>query len=319
MMRFLTLLAPLSFVLGVACGDDGTGGSSSTGGEGATSSGGTGGGGASSGTPITIMNWNVHNFFNDKNDSAAPDEFVKTAAEYQEQLGAIADVIMELNPDIAILTEVENDDVLMALNAKMGNAYANAVLIEGNDPRGVDIAALSKVPLGKTVSHKTDMFVQEGTPAPTYTFARDCVEFHLNFAGRDIALLGVHYRSKGPPDDADKRLAEAQRSRAIADELMMANDQLGVVILGDFNDLTNSLPFKAVEGSSPVFTDAAASAPEADRWTFDFMGTKELIDHQMSNPVMTEWLDTSSVVIRHTNAVTTASDHAPMMATYHVK
>lgn len=318
-LRFASAFLPVLLLINAACGDDGTGGSSSSGGSGATGAAGGAGGSGGAGAPLTILNWNVHNFFNDKNDSTAPDEFVKSASEYQEQLDAIADVLIELNPDVAILTEVENDDVLAALNAKLGNAYANTELIEGNDPRGVDIAALSKYPFEKTVSHKDENFVQNGTQGPNYQFARDCVEFHMTFNDRPIVLLGVHYRSKGPPDDADKRLAEAQKTRSIADGLIAGNAELGVVVLGDFNDLSSSLPFQAIEGSAPKFIDVATSVPEADRWTFDFMGTKELIDHQMVNPIMAGLLDTTGVSIQHSNAVTTASDHAPMMATYNVR
>jgi endonuclease/exonuclease/phosphatase family metal-dependent hydrolase len=300
----------------VACGDSGTDttSTSSTGGGGTGGSGGTGGG--PTGKPLKVLNWNVHNLFNDQNDSSAPDESVESTTAYQNHLDAIASVISALDPDVAILTEVENQSTLDDLNAKLGNAYVASVVVEGNDPRGVDIAGLSKIAFSDVVSHKDDMFTQEGLPAPTYTFARDAVEFHLSFEGQDIVLVGVHYRSKGPPDDADKRLAEAQRSRAIADELLAGDANLAVAVLGDFNDLPGSPPYAAVAGTDPLFVDAAASVPEADRWTFDFMGAHELIDHQMSNPKLFGRLDTGSVTIVRNTDVGSASDHAPMMATY---
>ncbi len=300
----------------VACGDSGTSTTTSSSSTGGGGTGGSGAGGGPTGKPLKVLNWNVHNLFNDQNDSAAPDETVESTAAYQNHLDAIAAVISALDPDVAILTEVENQSTLDDLNAKLGNAYVAATVVEGNDPRGVDIAGLSKVAFSGVVSHKDDMFTQVGLPAPTYTFARDAVEFHLTFEGQDIVLVGVHYRSKGPPDDADKRLAEAQRSRAIADELLAGDPNLAVAVLGDFNDLPDSPPYKAVAGSSPVFVDAAASVPEVDRWTFDFMGAHELIDHQMANPTLFDRLDTASVTIVRNNDVGTASDHAPMMATY---
>ena len=89
-----------------------------------------------------------------------------------------------------------------------------------------------------------------------------------------------------------------------------------MVILGDFNDLPGSAPVKAVEGSDPdKYVDAASYVAEPDRWTFNFEGKLELIDHQMANPVMQQHLDTKSVMIRH-GLSAEASDHAPMMATY---
>jgi endonuclease/exonuclease/phosphatase family metal-dependent hydrolase len=306
--------------LGSACGDDadatGTTSTSTTG------SGGEGGGsgGSPPGTPFTVLNWNTKNFVNDQNDSAAPEELVKSAADYQEQLQAVAAILGELDADVVILQEVENQAVLDDLNAALDNRYVDTALIDANDPRGVDVAGLSKFPFSSVVSHKDEDFVVEGTAAPQYQFARDCLELHVTFEGKEIVLLGVHFRSKGPPDDPNKRLAEAQRSRAIGDEIAAANPEAGIVVLGDFNDLPGSDPVVAVEGSAPdLYTDAASFVPEADRWTFDFQGSLELIDHQMANPVMTEWLDPSAVLIRHGSDVGVASDHLPMKATYLVR
>ncbi|MBL9025867.1 MAG: endonuclease/exonuclease/phosphatase family protein [Myxococcales bacterium] len=312
---FLLFLGGLSTF--TACGDD-SGSSTGAGGSGASGVGGQGGEGGQvvSGEPLKILNWNTRNFVNDLNDSTVADEFIKSTAEYQAQLTAVAAAITELDPDVAVLAEVENQAVLDDLMAELGPEWVDSSLIESADPRGIDIAAVSKLPFSDVVSHQDDEFVVEGTNAPTYTFARDAVEYHVTFRGQDIVLIGVHFRSKGPPDDPNKRLAEAQRSRAIADELTAADSSLGVIILGDFNDLPGSAPFKAVEGAAPdKFVDAASYVAEADRWTFDFQGNLELIDHQMANVLMQQHLDTKAVVIRH-GLGAEASDHAPMMATY---
>lgn len=281
-----------------------------------SSSSGTGG----EGTALKILTWNCHNLFDDKDNSPATDEFVKSTAEYQKQLNLIAGVIKDLDPDVAVLQEVENQGVLDALNTAVGGKYSERSLLEGNDPRGVDIAALSKIPFSDVVTHVDDMFTVVGSPAPSYTFARDAVEYHFTYAGRKIALVGVHFRSKGPPDDANKRLAEAQRSRAIADAITAADATTGIVILGDYNDLPSSDPMIAIAGSAAdPYTDATSSVPVADQWTFDFMGTKELIDHQMANAVMTGFLDPDGGEIIHSASLDDASDHAPMMITYLVK
>lgn len=300
-----------------ACRDDETG-SGGSGGE-AAGAGGQGGEGGHplTGEPLKIMNWNTRNFLNDVNDSSATEEQVKSTAEYQAQLTAVASTIETMNPDVVVFAEVENQAVLDDLLAELGSEWVDSSIIDSVDPRGIDVAAISKLPFTNVVSHGSDMFTVEGTQAPAYTFARDAVEYHFTFRGQPIVLIGVHYRSKGPPDDPNKRLAEAQRSRAIADDLTAANPNLGVVILGDFNDLPDSAPYKAVQGpASDTYRDVAVNVAESDRWTFDFMGSLELIDHQMANPLMTQHLDTKEVVIRHSTETEDASDHAPMMATY---
>lgn len=320
MRAYCTVFAFLlgSVCVAAGCGDDG-GSSAGAGGSGA--GGGTGGEGGQggnvvSGQPLKILNWNTRNFLNDLDDSTVMDEMIKSTAEYQAQLAAVSATVTELDPDVAVFAEIENQAVLDDLLAELGPEYVDSSIIDSNDPRGVDIAAISKFPFTDVVSHQDDMFVVEGTAAPSYSFARDAVEYHFSFRGQPIVLIGVHYRSKGPPDDPNKRLAEAQRSRAIADELTAANPSLGVIVLGDFNDLPGSAPFKAVEGpASDKYLDAATYVPQGERWTFDFMGSLELIDHQMANSVMQQHLDTKSVVIRH-GLGAEASDHAPMMATY---
>src|SRR5690606_7311249 len=67
------------------------------------------------------------------------------------KLKRVADVIMQEGtaPDILIMEEVENLNILERLRAnhlaKAG--YKEAILIEGPDERGIDVAMLSKLPL----------------------------------------------------------------------------------------------------------------------------------------------------------------------------
>lgn len=275
----------------------------------------TGGGPA---RPVRVVNWNIENFYNDKNDSAAAQEQVQSAAQYQAQLTAAAAVLAGIDADIAVLQEVENLAVLEDLDQKLGRKYPTKVLIDSTDPRGIDVAVLAKLPATKTVTHQDDVFMVEGTAGPTYTFARDCLETHFEVAGRKLVMLGVHFRSKAM-DDPNKRIAEAQRCRAIANGLAAEDANMGILILGDFNDVPGSNPYKVVQGSPPdEWLDAASVLVAQEQWTFNFNGTKELIDHQFANPILRAMLVSSSVKIVRSAEVTQASDHAPLVATYEV-
>jgi endonuclease/exonuclease/phosphatase family metal-dependent hydrolase len=146
------------------------------------------------------------------------------------------------------------------------------------------------------------------------------LELHLTFNGRDLALLGVHWLSKATQGSEDKRLAEAQRTRAIADALAAAEPSLGVIVLGDFNDAPGSPPLVAAVGQAPsAYADAPDAVASEDRWTFTYNGERQLIDHQLNNPLMSDMLDPGSVRIRHGADVDAASDHAPVIATYSVR
>jgi predicted extracellular nuclease len=328
----------MSFVLSsalalsvLACGQDGgtTGEPSGSGGDagGSGSQGGGGAGAGDSGTPLTILNWNAHNFFNDALDGVgAPEETVVSSGDYDAKLAAIGSVIQESQADIVVLSEIENEQIIADLNGEqLDNGYRTLFLSEGNDGRGLDMALLAKLePDTAPLDHKDDNFVLEGTTGPNYRYARGCLEAHFTVNGRKVIVLGVHFKSKGPPDDPDKRLAEAQYTRSIADALALEDPAAAIVILGDYNDVPGSPPFKVIEGSgADAYKDSADAVSEEDHYTFVYQGNFELIDHQMANAVLAQMLDPSSVTIRHgagiDDGTDVASDHAPIQATYLVK
>jgi endonuclease/exonuclease/phosphatase family metal-dependent hydrolase len=331
-IRALSLTVLVTAAVGIGCADaptlrnngvggDNTGGSGSSG-----STGSSGGAGGAGGTVIPndplalrVANWNVHNLENDKDDSGAPGETIVTTAEYVAHRKAVGAVLNEINTDIVVLTEVENKAVLDDLNTtELGGKYIATSLIDGNDYRGIDIGVLSKYPIDSVVSHKDDLFPLNGTQGPNYIFSRDCVEIHIQFNGRKMVFLGSHFKAKSN-DDPIKRLAEAQRTRAIANSLAKADPSRAIMIVGDFNDTPGSAPYLAVVGDGATkFTDVSLSIPIGDRWSYDYQGKLELIDFQIVNPVLAPMVDTKSVAIRHATNVEAASDHSPVIATYMV-
>ncbi len=168
------------------------------------------------------------------------------------------------------------------------------------------------------VSHAAEQFPAEGTQAPLYNFTRDLPEFHITYGGNHLVFLAVHFRSKSGDDLPQKRLAEAQRARVIADGIAAADPTAAIFLLGDFNDVPGSAPIEAVRQKAPAFFDVADLVPIEDRYTFVFQGRNELIDHQFTNPVAAAWLDQASVVIDRSPPAQSASDHFPIMATYNV-
>lgn len=320
-MRILTACAVVAtatlLATGLGCRDESPATSTTT--AGAGGSGGAGGDGGQGNTgavgELRVMNWNTRNFFNDVADSPGTQETVKTPAQYEAQVTAVAAMIASFDPDVVVFAEVENQSVLDAVDEALGGVYPERRVTESNDPRGIDIAAMSRVAFSEVVTHTDDEFSVVGTGGPFYRYARDCVEYHFTWGGRPIVLLGVHFISKGPPDQPERRLAEAQYTRAIANSLMESDPERGVIVLGDFNDVPQSQPWVYMIGNPPdEFTDAALLAP--DPWTFLYNGNQELIDHQISNPVMAERLREDSVVIPHGNQVTAGSDHSPIFAIY---
>lgn len=317
--------ALLALGLLAACGQEGTTVSSS-----GTAAAGTGGGGGSGGqggsdlppVPVTIVDWNTHNFFDTLNDN--PNGDVLTKAQYTKKRQTIGAELSKLDGDIVILCEVENKNILVDLNkAELGGAYTSIELIAGNDTRGIDIGLLSKIKPDAVISHKDEFFQSSETKA-SYQYSRDCLELHFTINGRKLVVLGVHFKAKEPVDSPDKRLAEAEHTRAIADAITKKDPTTAVLILGDMNDTPGTPPLKAVVGKAPaLYKDSVDAAPAGEGYSFVYQGTKELIDHQMANPVMAGLLDPASVLLAHGPGIddksAAASDHAPIRATYLIK
>ncbi|MEZ4227342.1 MAG: endonuclease/exonuclease/phosphatase family protein [Polyangiaceae bacterium] len=274
--------------------------------------------------PLTLVNWNVKNLYNDVRDSpevAQADEIILSASQYQAKLTGIAKVLNDLDADVVVLQEVENENVVADL-AKAAGRFPHTHITKGNDPRGIDIALLSDVPLGPVLSHKDEFFQSSTDPSRNFKFARDVLEAHLIFNTRHVVLLGVHWKSGTDADSMLKRLAEAEQTRRVATEVKFNDPSAMVVTLGDFNDVPGSPPLVALAGAAPMpLESATANVPTGDRWSVTFGNNPMLFDDQILDPValtLTDRVFNSSVVILHSGEVDAVADHDPVKVVYQV-
>ncbi|MCA9646109.1 MAG: hypothetical protein KC492_35710, partial [Myxococcales bacterium] len=313
-------------------GSAGQGGASQGGSsQGGSAQGGTGGefdGGPKVPTEVRIATFNARNLFNDRIDGESwvrdEESSTPTSAQYQTKLRDTASLLAMVNADVLMLEEIENRSVLddLADRPEMGRAYPYRYLIAGNDPRGIDIGFLSVRPIESQSSHKDDYFGRiDISGGPKYHYARDCLEIHLRVAGRPLILLGVHFKAKSN-DDPDKRLAEAQHTRFIADFLAEQEPDAAIAILGDFNDFPGSPPIDAIEGS-PLFQSTGQRLPTADAWSVFSSATGTgvaLHDDVIVNPLLSSYYVNGSARIIHDDELpqnlADLSDHAPVAGTF---
>lgn len=284
--------------------------------------------GAGGGAPIRLRltNWNVKNFFDDRVDNptvgppcaseAPPDllcEDVPSSEAYQAKVSALAGVLAPLDPDVIVLPETESWVGASALAARLGGR-SHVVVSEGNDPRGIEIAVISRWPLDRVVSHAAESFDGAGR---SYRFARDCLEVHLTLNGRHLVLLGVHFKASDDAASRAKRVAEATQVRSIAASLMRADPSVAIVVLGDFNATPASEPIAVLLGAEPTrFYSAAELVPEAARTSYD---DRVLLDDQISNAALYDLVRVDSASIVHGPGVAAASDHEPLTVDYAVE
>lgn len=272
--------------------------------------------------PLRVVTWNVHDFYDNiaGNCGCKEEPTPKSSNEYQQKISSVAGVLSKLGADVVMLQEVENAGVLDKLAADPALASSQLqyrYLFPGNDPRGINIGFMSRYPVKSATSHQDDQFTREDKPAAVYRYTRDALEIRMDHRGKQLVFFGVHFKAKSDPDDPDKRLAEAQYTRKLADNALKNDPSAYVFILGDFNDTPASPPFMAVQNgnSGPQFDAVAGYAPVSDRYTYTYGGQKVLIDHLFASPSPAMRLDKSSVTITHS---TLPSDHAPIAATFQV-
>ena len=183
---------------------------------------------------VRVATWNVHDLFDEVDRLEPPGEYdaVPTHAEVEAKLDALAAVLLRLDADVVVLQEVENAGVLARLADRAG--YPEARLVEAFDPRGIDVAALSRLPVESYVSH-----LGERDPLGHLLWPRDCVEVHLRARGRPLVVVASHF-SSALSDDGTRRAYQAARLREIADGLRVSRPDALVLAGGDLNDLPGS-------------------------------------------------------------------------------
>lgn len=174
---------------------------------------------------------------------------LKTEAVNEIATRMTARVVADLNADVLAVVEAENRDALRKFNDQLlGSAFNSIMLIDGNDPRGIDVGLMAKsgFAIESMVSHVDD------PSGRGRVFSRDCPEFSLRTpSGKKLLVLVNHLKSKGfgsaKSSDA-RRLEQATRVREIYD-LRRKQDVKYIAVVGDFNDTPSSAPLAPLMSS----------------------------------------------------------------------
>lgn len=137
-------------------------------------------------------------------------------------------------PDILVLVEVENDRVLTRLNKDYLAAagYKSQVLIEGQDPRGIDVAVLSRFPMeGPPVLHKIPFKPEAPEDKDKGKILRGILEVTLRLPDKTkITVFAAHFPSQQNP-----RYWRAQYVDTMAQLITERSKKNPVLAAGDFN------------------------------------------------------------------------------------
>ncbi|GLI95349.1 endonuclease/exonuclease/phosphatase family protein [Methylocystis echinoides] len=204
-----------------------------------------------------------------------------------------ARVMIDVGADVLGVVEAENRPALWEFNtgliATLGGApYRHAMLIDGNDDRGIDVGLLTgeQFPIGNLRSHVDDR-LPDGKPV----FSRDCAEFEVTApSGATLLVMLNHFKSKGfgsQQASNAKRRAQAARVAEIYQERRAQGYEL-IAVMGDLNDTPDSEPLQPlIEGTTlkdiflhAVFDDGGRPG------TFGPCGAGNKIDYILLSPAL---------------------------------
>ena len=164
-----------------------------------------------------------------------------------------ARVIAAVDADIFAMIEVEdrpglvrfNENVLAPLLEASGREpYRYALVVDGNDARGIDVGILSRYPITDISTHVFDL------PGAPPIFSRDCAEYFLDVPGIPGRLLMMinHFASKGSdPSGMRRRVHQADRVRDIVAQ-RLSQGFSRIVVAGDLNDTPASVSLAKLLG-----------------------------------------------------------------------
>ena len=179
-----------------------------------------------------------------------------------------AKAIKECKADIICLQEVESMDALKDFNAEFLSSlgYRYKYLIDGNDPRLIDVAILSKYEADFIKTHQ----FKRTKDNKAYVFSRDCLEAQFTVEGNTFTLFVNHFKSMMEGRDESKARREEQAQTVVK----IFEEKFGnkihkekFAVLGDLNDYEDEKSSLAALSSHKNLENVVRRLNPKEQWT----------------------------------------------------
>lgn len=284
---------------------------------------------------LTVVTYNVENYFDVFDNPYTGDEGagVKSRAEVQ----AIANAIRTLDADVVFLQEIENVQVLSAMVVEMlpNAGYEYAIVQPTNSGRGINLGVLSRVPVLSVTSHRWTPLRNPKMPHKTWYWSRDLMEVSLDIGlKKPLTVFNVHLKSNRSGDDdprsMTRRTTEAMALKSAVRAKLKADPKALVLAVGDFN--SDYMVAKDQDGPWPAMAYLREPEPNGKRLLTDVhdglpRNQREShpgnaffppanFDYILASHAMAQRLVPGSAHVLTDHALTTGSDHRPVVASF---
>lgn len=255
---------------------------------------------------MKIAAYNVENLFDLKYDGTEYSEYIPNTVwqwnskTYRQKIKNISKVIVDINPDIIALTEIESDICLKDLQAEITRQglYFRYRAIADKKQTSVKSAILSKYPIRKK---EIAISQSRGT--------RNILEATAIIEGKPLYIYVNHWKSKSGPES--KRILYAKALKKRLDQLPPNSNY---ILAGDFNahyeehktfikkrkfNDTQGITginhiLKTIDDNGALYTKKSLTKegnynlwmelPKEQRWSHMYRSSKEALDHIIISP-----------------------------------
>ena len=257
--------------------------------------------GLEAGPRVRLATWNLHNFFDERDDPYHDKVF--TPQQVEKKIAQLSTVINTLDPDMLAVQEVENKPLLERLGRQIPGCRYAIVVVGNDDYRGIQVGFLSKQPVIGYRTHRDMLLRDHGR------FSRDCLEVHVGGTMPMVVLVN-HFKSKLHSSDKtdQQRFNQAQGVTDIIDELEQWRPELPIAVAGDLNDDPRSRCLAPLH----KLVDPFALLSLQERFTSRHKTKPVILDHILLNRNLAAHLVPHGAAAWHRREAEKASDHFPI-------
>lgn len=250
------------------------------------------------------------------NNGPINDNVVNANQTYQKLIAALKNIGSPAYDFVDIAPSDDQDGGEPGGNIRVGLLFRPSRITLAKLPRrggSLDAVAITQG------SNGLDLSLNPGRIDPTnnaFDQSRKPLATEFIFNDQKLFIIANHFISKlgGSPSDA-QRVKQAQIVNEFVAQLLQVDPQANVIVLGDLNDLPDSLPLKTLEGN--ILENLTVRLPLSDQFTFKFRGNPELIDHLLVSENLSR-VAQPEIDIVHVNVGFSkpVSDHDPVIAAF---
>lgn len=207
-------------------------------------------------------------------------------------------------------------------NIRVGFLYRTDRGLKFTDRKGGDATTPVKV---TGTGSSTALSISPGRVDPTNAAWKDSrkpLAGEFTWQGKKLFVIANHWNSKGgddplfgryqPPKPVSQtqRLSQASAEATFVSRLQKADPSARIIVAGDLNDFDFSKPITRFTAATDL-TDLPATLPIAQRYTYDYQGNSEVLDHIMISKSLARVPHAYDVVHVNSEFADQISDHDP--------